>query len=118
MADKRFGKRCRKRLKVRFGKTDPIHVAFTEDLSDTGLFLHTAFIYPPQTPLHFEMAASDGAHIHLEGIVMWAKKLPPSVIHKLKGGMGIRITRFVAGKEAFFRLQESTVSATKPSAPL
>lgn len=100
--EKRTGiKRLKKRLTVRFGQGTADKVAFTEDMSPAGIFLKTAQIIQPGRPVNvlFEL---DQETVHLEGMVAWAKKVPPTMLRVArKCGMGIRINRFLSGKEAY-----------------
>jgi hypothetical protein len=32
---------------------------------------------------------------------MWAKKVPPNLLGRLKGGMGVRILRFTSGENTY-----------------
>lgn len=101
MAEKRIQKRIRKRLAVRFGTDDLCRVGFTEDISDEGLFLKSAVVFNPGTRLKVELTVPGGEIILLEGVVAWAKKIPPAMIRRLKGGMGIQILLFHHGDELF-----------------
>ena len=93
--------RIRKRLTVRFGIDDAARVAFTEDISITGMFIKTANICPPNTriKIEFEIGANK---VELTARVMWAKKVPQNLFHLVKkSGMGVRFLRFHSGEEHF-----------------
>ena len=52
-----------------------------------------------------ELILPDGSMVHVKGVVVWAKKVPPNMIHLVKKcGMGLRVTDIQEGKEAFVRL--------------
>ena len=103
MEDKRNTRRLRKRVTLRFGIDNPVRMAFTEDISDTGIFIKTTNICPPGSKIIVELSLNEGEVIRLECRVMWAKKVPPQLIHLVKkSGMGVKILRVLEG-EAFFQ---------------
>lgn len=90
--EKRGKKRILKRLSVRFGTQKPDHTALTHDLSSTGIFLKTTTVFPPNTRLQIELTLPDNKVIHMRGIVMWAKRIPPAFNRVIqKHGMGIHL---------------------------
>ena len=102
MAEKRNIDRLRKRYSVRFGIDCATRLAFTEDLSSSGLFIKTTNICVPGSLIQVEVSISEQQSVLLEGRVMWAKKVPPQLIHIVKKcGMGVRIVRFLQGAEAY-----------------
>lgn len=102
MAEKRNINRYKKRLTVRFGPDVPSQLAFSEDVSDHGLFIKTGKIYPLGTALHLELTLPDDDYVIFEGIVRWSKRVPPQLITKVpKAGLGVEITRFIAGQAAY-----------------
>ncbi len=106
MAEKRDKARHRKRLKVRYGDKDHMQIGFTEDVSDEGMFIRTAMTKPPRSTLCIELETSTNEVVSLSGRVQWSKRIPPSMAHKLKGGMGVKISDFASGEEAFRKLME------------
>lgn len=104
MAEKRNIRRYPKRLQLRFGQDGPLHVAFTGDISTTGLFVKTTRPYPPATSLDIELITKDNSIINIKGVVMWAKTAPMSLSHLAKAGMGIKIARILTGQEIYKRL--------------
>ena len=101
MADKRDITRLRKRLTVRFGIDAATRVAFTEDISITGMFIKTANICPPNTKIRIEFEIADNK-VELIARVMWAKKVPQNLFHLVKkSGMGVRFLRFECGESDF-----------------
>lgn len=107
MAEKRVINRKRKRLKVRFGVESPKRIAFTDDITDKGLFLTTATTEKPGTILMLEIDVPDGENIKCQGQVRWARKVPPSMLRiARKAGMGVRLGNFTQGKEAYQQLVE------------
>ncbi len=102
MAEKRNFNRKNRRLQVRYGIEGFDRVGFTCDINPEGLFIQTSSIARPGTLLRMEMATPDGASVRLIGRVQWARKVPPKLLSLVrKGGMGIKIIRFVAGEEAY-----------------
>lgn len=102
MADKRDIRRIRKRIQIRFGIDDAVRVAFTEDISMTGMFITSPNVLQPNTKFKIEMILPDGCKVEILARVMWAKKVPPNLFHLVKKvGMGVRFIRFIAGEDAF-----------------
>jgi hypothetical protein len=100
-SDKRDIVRLKKRLTVRFGITESNRVAFTEDVSITGMFIKTPNICPPNTKIRIEFEIANNK-VELEARVMWAKKVPQNLFHLVKkSGMGVRFLRFYSGEEHF-----------------
>jgi hypothetical protein len=107
MAEKRNLDRHRKRYLIRFGEGETVLKAFTEDISSTGMFIKTAKTSSPGSVIWVEMALDEKRLVVFEARVMWAKKVPPQLIHVAKkGGMGVRITRFVSGESDYNMLCE------------
>jgi hypothetical protein len=97
--------RKKKRLTVRFGREAAEKLGFTEDISRTGIFLKTAQILQPGSPIKIELEVGRDEVVQLEGTVVWAKKVPPELIRLVKkSGMGVRITRFLQGEELYLGL--------------
>jgi len=101
MPDNRQLPRHRKRIQVRYGPERPEYTGFTEDISREGFFLKTAMVLRPGTILQAELSLPDGEQVSLEGRVRWAKKVPVTLLQRLKGGMGIKIRRFHGGQHAY-----------------
>lgn len=99
--DNRIETRHRKRIQLRYGIESADRVGFTEDVSDEGFFIKTALVQKPGSMMQFELTLPDGALVLLSGRVRWAKKVPPNLLHRLKGGMGIKISRFDSGQSAY-----------------
>jgi PilZ domain len=105
MTDVRDVKRHRKRMTMKFGVDQPSRVAFTDDISQQGICIRTAMVCPPGSRLKIELNLPDGTVAKLEGIVMWAKKVPANMIHLVKKcGMGVRITLIQSGEGEYLRL--------------
>ena len=92
--NKRRNDRIGKRLFVRFGKEKPDKVGFTEDVSETGLFIKTNTVFNPGTHLKLELTLPDEKVIQVAGLVMWAKQVPQNLLRFTKKcGMGVRLTQ-------------------------
>lgn len=104
MTDRRNPTRHKKRYSVRFGIDEANRVAFTEDISMTGMFIKSLNVCPPNTRIKIEFSSDDKHMIALEARVMWAKKVPQNLFHLVrKSGMGVRILQFYAGEEQYRR---------------
>ncbi|PLX72187.1 MAG: pilus assembly protein PilZ [Desulfuromonas sp.] len=103
--DKRKDKRIRKRYSLKFGEETPIRVGFTEDISETGIFIRSPSVMPPNTILTVALKnKNSGDDVLLKGRIMWAKKVPQNMMHRIKGGMGLLITEFIEGEETYRNL--------------
>lgn len=118
MAEKRIIKRVRRRLSLRFGQDKPVRMAFTEDVTNLGLFIKTTNLYQPGTEITIELILPDETKVNFIGFVRWSKKVPPNMIHLVKkAGMGVKIVRFVSGEEDFTNFILGTqIDTAKPSA--
>ena len=85
MAESRYKKRHRRRISLNFGISKAEKFGFTDDINhESGL-------------------------IALLGEVRWTKKVTPNILHKLKGGMGVRIISFLSGEELYHALCDELV---------
>jgi hypothetical protein len=100
LADKRWVTRQHKRITLRYGIDEPNKVAFTDDVTREGLFIRSAVVVNPGTRLKVELSPAEG-QILLEAEVRWARKIPPQMLHRLKGGMGVKILVFHAGEDLY-----------------
>jgi len=87
-AERRRHPRDRKRLTVRFGVGDFAHAGYSQDISESGLYLVATAIFSPGTVLQVQIDYPDGTR-SMRGVVRWAKDLPPAFRRNLRGGMGI-----------------------------
>ena len=102
MADNRSIDRIKKRMSLHFGLDEAVRVAFTEDISLTGMFIKTPNVIPPNSRIKIMFVLDDGSRVELEARVMWAKKVPANLFHLVKkSGMGVRFLRFQNGEDAF-----------------
>lgn len=94
--------RRRKRLKLRFGADYPKRVAFTGDVSESGLYIITGQPERPGTRILIELSLPDGRQVIAYGRVRWAKKVPPNLIRVAnKPGMGVSLTHYESGEQAY-----------------
>lgn len=105
--EKRAKNRIARRLFIRFGPDNALNIGFTGDISLTGIFIKTNTIFPPGSVLKMEVELPDSKILHLKGTVMWAKRVPPTLVrHIKKSGMGVKVlqpseeyVKFVASLE-------------------
>lgn len=109
MAEDRYKKRHRKRISVNFGIENVAKFGFTDDINHDGLFIRSAVVVKPGVMIKVEIRQPQGL-IALIGEVRWAKKVPPNVLHKLKGGMGVQIKSFLAGEDLYYALCDELVA--------
>lgn len=103
MSEKRRDLRKNRRLEVRFGPDEPKRIGFTCDITRQGFFIQSAAVSRPGTLLIIALSMGHELEVRLEGRVQWAKRVPPQLLRAVrKGGMGVKIVRFVSG-EAIYR---------------
>jgi hypothetical protein len=81
--------RHRKRVMVRFGLEALEKIAFTSNLSEHGLLLHTNSVHPPGTLLQVEVDPPGYPKFALVGRVVWVKKVPPRLQQVKSSTMGL-----------------------------
>jgi Tfp pilus assembly protein PilZ len=87
-------------------------MAFTEDVTDDGMFIKTTNLYRPGTRIAIELILPDETKVTITGMVIWSKKVPPNMIHLVKkAGLGVKILHFVAGEQDFMRFILGTQTA-------
>lgn len=102
MTEKRKGGRLRKRIKVRFGVDAARKFGFTDDLSENGFFIRSPLVERPRSCIRVELEVPGGENVLLEAEVRWAKRIPLQMVQRgRKGGMGVRIQKFISGEESF-----------------
>jgi hypothetical protein len=107
MAEKRNLGRHRKRFTLRYGMEEPVKTGFTEDISTTGIFIKSAYSCKPGSLITVELALDKERTVLFQGRVMWAKRVPPQMIHLVKKcGMGVKIVRFISGESDYCLLCE------------
>jgi len=107
-AEKRKEKRHKRRLQLRFGIEDVTSMGFTDDVTGEGMFIRSAVVHPVGTLITINLTTQDNEKVVLEGTVQWAAKLAPVMLRQgKKGGMGIKISKFVSGEESYLKLSES-----------
>ena len=102
--DKRDITRHKKRIQLRFGLEEAKTIGFTEDISTTGIFIKSPMVMNPGKILFVEFKLADDSIITIKGRIMWAKRVPQSLLGKVKGGMGIHILSYVQGEEEYRQL--------------
>ena len=102
--DKRVGDRHKRRFQLRYGLEQPDKIGFTEDISDTGIFVMSPQVLQPGKILFVELRLRDDTLVLIKGRIMWAKRVPQNLMRKVKGGMGVRIISFEQGEEAYRQL--------------
>lgn len=104
--DKRKDERFRKRLSLKYGESldRAAKIGFTEDISDTGIFIRTPVPVAPGTILAVILKTAANETIQLKGRIMWAKKVPQNMMHRIKGGMGLLVTEFISGEDIYRQL--------------
>ena len=99
--EKRDTDRAKKRLMVRYGPDAPTKMAFTKNLSVTGLHIQTNSVLKPGTRIQIELKFPSRT-FSLWGQVMWAKKVPPQLAYTIPCGMGVKFVEPPEEWKAFF----------------
>lgn len=100
MPESRIKRRHPKRYSLKFGFDKAEKLGFTNDINYKGLFIRSAVVAKPGSKLRVEISHPDGL-IALFGRVRWTKKVPASMINKIKGGMGMEIISFWSGEKQY-----------------
>jgi len=90
--ERRRHDRVKKRCVVRFGHGDLAHNGYSQDVSESGIYLQTSVIYPPHTVLTLQIEYPEKT-VTVRGVVRWSKELPPAFRRSLRGGMGLEFLR-------------------------
>lgn len=87
-------KRRSRRHRVRIGvRVEPgLLASSTADVSATGLFLRSARVLAPGTPVSLALLTPFGP-AWAEGVVRWGKRVPQGLLPYTRGGIGIEFTR-------------------------
>jgi hypothetical protein len=86
-ADDEFGRLLPKHLLEETYKADK--QAFTRNISDTGLFIHTNAVMKPGTTIQVQIQFPDRMVSHWARVV-WGKQVPQQLAHVVECGMGIK----------------------------
>ena len=82
--------RSLKRIKVVYGLETPDKVAFSKNISATGLRLRTNRVYRPGARIRLKIELPDGP-VEAWATVIWAKKVPPVLAQTADCGMGLQL---------------------------
>jgi hypothetical protein len=91
MPERRTHPRRRKRVVVDFETGEAKTTGFTHDLSRSGLFVRTIRIPPIGKPLRAVLHLPDGGQVAVEGIVVRAYRVPPTLRSLVPSGFGLRL---------------------------
>jgi Tfp pilus assembly protein PilZ len=92
-------------------------MGFTDDVTGEGMFIRSAVVHPVGTLIMINLTMPDNEKVVLEGTVQWSLRIPPIMLRQgKKGGMGIKISRFVSGVESYQMLCEILSSESKTCA--
>lgn len=88
-AGRRREKRVHRRLMVRFGVAALDKTAYTKNISEAGLFIHTNSVLKPGTTIQVQIQFPDRTFVHWATIT-WGMQAPPQLAHVVGCGMGAR----------------------------
>ena len=92
MAEKRGGKRSRKRLLVDFETTSGRTTGFTHDVSPDGMFVRTIRIAQVGKGLHAIVHLPDGRQVPIDGIVVRSYRAPVALRSLVPTGFAIHLS--------------------------
>jgi Tfp pilus assembly protein PilZ len=91
--NQRWSQRLPLRHNTKFGQQNPPgRISFITDLSEGGVCLKTNTVFSPGTKVYLDIAI-ESINYEAEGVVAWAEKAPPEIMHQIKGSMGIKFTK-------------------------
>ena len=79
--------RTKRRLAVRFGVRGPERLGYTQNISESGLYIETNHVIDPGTDLQLEIE-TPGHTFEMWATVIWARRYPPSFQQVMRGGLG------------------------------
>ena len=87
----KVSRRLTRRLQVRFRQRGEVksHVGYTMNISETGMFVATIRPSKPGTEVDVEVSDKD-VSVHLDAVVVHARKVPPMWQRIRPSGMGVR----------------------------
>ena len=105
MPNDRTYERHIKSLKLKFGESTPTSLGFTKDISPEGLFIKTSRPLDPGTKILVEISTPNDQMVSLVGYVIWNNKEHAAVAtFSIIAGMGVKISRFNAGRDIYIDL--------------
>jgi steroid delta-isomerase-like uncharacterized protein len=94
--------RFRKRLQVAFEGKEGAGLGFTENVSATGMLVHSNFVCAAGTSLHGKIQLPGGGEVRFEAQVRWARRAEGAFAGLKKSSMGVRFV--TPPEERFYQL--------------
>jgi hypothetical protein len=79
--------RTRRRLAVRFGVRGPERLGYSQNISESGLYIETNYVIDPGTDLQLEIDTPEKM-FEMWATVVWARRYPLSFQRVMRGGLG------------------------------
>ncbi len=102
MGSNRAMPRIRRRLQVKFSGPGASGMGFTENISATGMLLHSMAACKPGLTISGTMTIPGAGEVPFEARVTWLRRITGPLAQFTKNSMGVTFTR--APDEAFYRL--------------
>lgn len=99
----------RRRLQVKFHGQAATGLGFTENVSPTGMLVHSNVTCAPGHPVSGTLLVPGSGEVHFEAQVIWVRRATGPLAQLTKNSMGMRFT--LPPDESFYRL------LAKPDAP-
>jgi Tfp pilus assembly protein PilZ len=109
--DNRGTERVPSRLTVRYGAHSPDRQDEVDNISETGLCIHTNQVYKVGTQIRLHLEFPERTIVHT-GEVMWAIRVPDHLRESMVCGMGIRFVNPEPGWTAIFRRWKESLART------
>jgi hypothetical protein len=87
--DKRGRERKKTHLTARFGQERPDKLGLVTNVSHTGVYLSTNAVLAPGAIIHMDIEIREGVRLSLRGKVTRVKRVHPSLVTSMRGGMGV-----------------------------
>jgi hypothetical protein len=100
--DKRSMTRLRRRMQIKFEGTSGAGMGFTENVSATGLLVHSSHVFAPGTAVHGTLQLPGGNQVHFEAQVRWSRRAEGPLAQLLSNSMGLCF--LVPPEECFYQL--------------
>jgi hypothetical protein len=102
MAEKRCTERYPKKIPVKFGFGNLLNNGEIENISLSGIFMHTDAIYATRTVIKIEYNLPKYNIVGICGEVKWKRASTSQWIQTgKKNGLGIRIVKFYSGEQNY-----------------
>ncbi len=101
-SQKRLLARQRKRLQLELSGPAGAGMGFTENVSATGLLVHSNLVFPPGSRVRVTLRLPDGGTTSFDTEVRWSRRVEGALALTAKNSMGLRL--LAPPDEGFYQL--------------